>query len=191
MNSSILLGKYFTLEDFCTCSKTYQKYTELIDPYPKNSEETVAALQALNYFILDPIIDYFGFEKFQLTYGFCSASLKRYFNQKDPVTGMKNGRVDPSRDQHIAHEMNRKGEYYCKRLGAACDFIIKNQQTNQVIEWILQAKLPFDSLYFYGNDRPLHISYGPQQKREIWTFTKAGMPTKKGIETWIALAKSS
>ncbi len=37
---------------------------------------------------------------------------------------MKNGRVDPSRDQHMAHEVNRNGRYYCDRLGAACDFRI-------------------------------------------------------------------
>jgi len=28
------------------------------------------------------------------------------------------------------------------------------------VEWILEQQLPFDSLYFYGSDRPIHISYG-------------------------------
>ena len=55
--------------------------------------------------------------------------------------------------------------------------------------WILQAKLPFDSLYFYSQKQPIHISYGIQNKRDIWTFNNSGIPTKKGIEDWVKLAK--
>lgn len=185
---SLNLGKYLTLEEFCTCSKTYQQYAGFIDPYPKNPSETIPALHSLNQIILDPIIDKFCSENFKLTYGFCSGSLKRYLDKKDPKTGQKNGRIDPSRDQHIAHEINKNGKYYCSRLGAACDFLIINESSNQIIEWILQKQLPFDSIYFYGKTRPIHISYGPQNKRDIWTFTESGMPTKKGIESWRELA---
>ena len=90
----------------------------------------------------------------------------------------------------MAHEVKRNGSYYCERLGAACYFLIINLATDQIVEWVLQARLPFDSLYFYGVDRPIHISYGPQHKPDIWTFTAKGQPTKKGIERWIELAKS-
>ena len=45
--------------------------------------------------------------------------------------------------------------------------------------------LPFDSLYFYGAERPIHVSYGPQHKRAIWTFTAQGTPTRRGIEHWL------
>ena len=183
------LGKYLTLEDFCTCSQTYQKYAQVIEPYPKNPE-TISALKQLNKFVIDPIINYFGRNNFQLTYGFCSPSLKRYLNQKDPNTGMKNGRIDPTRDQHMAHEINKNGNYYCQRLGAACDFLIAAVKTNQVVEWILDQQLPFDSIYFYGNQRPIHISYGPQHKRDIWAFTVSGQPKKKGIKKWVDLAKN-
>lgn len=177
----IKIGKYLTLEEFCTCTKTYQKYRDRIDPFPKNPESLIA-IKTLNEFILDPIMTYFGRENFQLTYGFCSSDLKRFLAKKDPATGIKNGRVDPSRDQHIAHELNRQGKYYCERLGAACDFLIKDCGSDRLVEWILAKKLPFDSLYFYGCDRPIHISYGAQHKRDIWTFTATGQPTKKGIE---------
>ncbi len=119
-----LLGKYLTLQEFCTCTQTYRKYANRIDPYPKNLEETIPALEALCQHILDPVIDHFGRERFQLTYGFCSKDLKRFLSQKDLETGIKNGRVEPSRDQHMAHEKNRNGKYYCDRLGAACDFRI-------------------------------------------------------------------
>jgi hypothetical protein len=57
------------------------------------------------------------------------------------------------------------------------------------VEWILKTKLPFDSLYFYGKARPIHISYGSQHKRDLWTFTSSGVPTKQGLTEWIKLAK--
>ncbi|MBD1831469.1 hypothetical protein H6F61_01940 [Cyanobacteria bacterium FACHB-472] len=186
---NILLGKYLTLDYFCTCTQTYQKYAPQINPFPQNSEQTLPALQKLNEFIVNPIIDFFGIENFQLTYGFCSKNLKKYLESKDPVTGLKNGRVAPELDQHMAHEVNKNGKYYCKRPGAACDFLIFGSPSNEVVDWIVSEKLPFDSLYFYGADRPIHISYGSQHKRDIRTFTPSGQPTQKGIEHWVKLAK--
>jgi len=177
------VGKYLSLETFCTCSQTYQKYKDKIDPYPRSSE-SITAIKNLNTYIIDPIIDHFGHKNFKLTYGFCSADLKRFLNQKDPKTGLKNGRIDPSRDQHMAHEINRNGNYHCKRLGAACDFLIVNIESDQVIDWIVSVSLPFDSLYYYGKSRPIHISYGPENKQAIWTFTAKGTPTRKGTEKW-------
>ncbi|GAC1484280.1 MAG: hypothetical protein NVS2B14_21910 [Chamaesiphon sp.] len=191
MQNVVILGKYLTLETFCTCTQTYHKYADKIDPFPQNINATIVAVKFLNQFILDPVIDYFGRDRFQLSYGFCSPGLKKYLDKKDPITGKKNGRVDASRDQHMAYEINSNGNYYCERLGAACDFFIINLASNQVVEWVLKAQLPFDSLYFYGADRPIHISYGPQHKRDIWTFTAKGQPTKKGIESWIELVKLS
>jgi hypothetical protein len=98
-----LLGRHLTLEEFCTCTRTHWKYADSfatrlrarLDPYPKNLEETIPALQALCQQLLDPVIDYFGKERFQLTYGFCSTDLKRFLSQQNPETGIKNGRVDP------------------------------------------------------------------------------------------------
>ena len=107
------------------------------------------------------------------------------------ITGQKNGRVAPHLDQHISHEINKNGTYYCKRLGAACDFLITDLPSTELVEWILQTKLPFDSLYFYSPHQPIHISYGQQHKRDIWTFNNSGIPTKKGIENWIKLAKQT
>jgi len=51
--------------------------------------------------------------------------------------------------------------------------------------WILEQQLPFDSLYYYGSDRPIHISYGLKHRRNIWAFTDRGVPMKSGIEQWI------
>jgi hypothetical protein len=119
------LGKYLTLEEFCTCTQTYQRFADQIDPFPKNLEETLPALEALCQHILDPVIDGFGRDRFQLTYGFCSVDLKRWLARKDPLTGKKHGIATPSLDQHMAREVNRNGRYYCDRLGAACDLAFK------------------------------------------------------------------
>jgi len=178
------LGRYLTLEEFCTCTQTYRRYAAQIDPFPQNRDETIPALAALCQHILDPIIDEFGRERFQLTYGFCSKDLKRFLAKKDPVTGVKNGRVSPERDQHMAHEQNGNGCYFCSRLGAACDFRIVDLPSDELVEWILVRQLPFDSLYFYRAERLIHISYGPQHKRDIWAFTRAGVPTRRGTERW-------
>jgi len=183
------LGKYLTLDEFCTCTRTYRKYADQINPFPKNIEETIPALRLLCQELAEPIIDEFGRDRFQLTYGFCSADLKRWLAKKDPVTGLKNGRVSPNLDQHMAHEVNRNGNYYCSRLGAACDFRITDLLSDELVEWIVSQRLPFDSLYFYGANRPIHISYGPQHKRAIWTFTKDGVPTRTSIEHWIEQEK--
>ena len=183
------LGRYLTLEEFCTCTQTYRKYADQIDPFPKNWDETIPALEALCEYIIDPVIDEFGRERFRLTYGFCSSDLKQWLAKKDPVTGVKHGKVSPNLDQHMAYEVNRNGRYYCPRLGAACDFRIMDLPSDALVEWILARGLPFDSLYFYGAERSIHISYGPQRKQDVWAFTKKGIPTKQGIETWQKLSK--
>ena len=177
--SAQTLGRYLTLEEFCTCTQTYRKKADQIDPYPKNPQETLPALEALCKYIIDPVIDEFGCDRFQLTYGFCSADLKRWLAKKDPLTGKKHGIATPSLDQHMAHEVNRNGRYYCDRLGAACDFRILDLPSDALVDWIVAQGLPFDSLYFYGVSRPIHISYGPQHKRDIWTFTEQGTPTRQ------------
>ncbi len=187
----IKLGKYLTLADFCTCTNTYRQYIDKINPFPENLPETIPALLDLNKFIVDPVIDYFGMNRFQLTYGFCSRDLKKYLEKKDPITGIKNGRIAPAIDQHLALEINQNGKYYCNRLGAACDFLITNLSSAELVDWIIDEKLPFDSLYFYSADRPIHISYGQQHKQDIWTFTPTKLPTKKGIERWVDLVKKN
>ena len=104
--------------------------------------------------VLDPVIDYFGM--IRLTYGFCSPELAR----KIP------GRIDPKRDQHAAHEVNRRGEPICGRLGAAVDFLIDDENMLEVAQWIV-VHTPFDRLYFYGPDQPLHVSFGPNHDGQI------------------------
>ncbi len=104
--------------------------------------------------VLDPVIDYFGM--IRLTYGFCSPELARAIP----------GRIDPKRDQHAACEYNRRGKPICERLGVAVDFIVDDESMLEVARWIV-ANTPFDRLYFYGDHLPVHVSYGPQQSRQV------------------------
>ena len=55
------LGKYLTLEEFCTpAPRPTRRYADQIDPYPKNLDEILPALEALCHHIIDPVIDEFG-----------------------------------------------------------------------------------------------------------------------------------
>jgi hypothetical protein len=116
--------------------------------------ESYNALFDLALNVLDPVIDHFGM--IRLTCGFCSLEL----------IGKIPGRINPKRDQHAAHELNRRGKAICERFGAAVDFIVDDEDMLQVAQWIV-ANTPFDRLYFYDNTLPIHVSFGPNHDRQI------------------------
>jgi hypothetical protein len=43
----------------------------------------------------------------------------------------------------------------------------------EVAQWVA-ANTPFDRLYYYGEARPIHVSYGPDHKREVFELVAAG-----------------
>ena len=67
------------------------------------------------------------------------------------------------------------GRIVCARLGAAVDFIVDDEDMFEVAQWVA-ANTPFDRLYFYGVDRPIHVSYGPNHDRQIVRM----VPSKSG-----------
>jgi len=144
-------GAYLTYRQLIECGET-QRQTGLrnvpLEP------DSYTALFELTRQVLDPVIDYFGM--IHLTYGFCSSELAKAIP----------GRIAPKLDQHAAHELNTRKQPICRRLGAAVDFIVPDENMREVAEWIV-ANTPFDRVYFYGADRPLHVSLGPEQKREF------------------------
>lgn len=144
-------GKYHTFRDFIECGETQQK-TKLAN-LPKQIE-SYHALRQLAVEIIDPVMDYFG--GIVLTYGFCSREL---------ATQIK-GRIAPKLDQHASHETNTRGNLICKRLGAACDFIVPDESMLEVAQWIVE-NTPFDRLYYYGDDKPVHVSLGPENSQVI------------------------
>jgi hypothetical protein len=154
------------LENLCTCSNTYAKYSDLINPYPENPE-SVRSLEVLQFKILIPIISKFGAENFRITYGFCSKDLKKFITREKP-------RVSFEVDQHMACEVNSKGNYFCRHLGAACDFKVLGVDSKKVVSFL--RGLDFDSIYYYGSDRPIHVSWSPTPRRKVWEFTAQNTP---------------
>ena len=151
-------GQYLTYRDLIECGET-QAATGFPN-YPKQPDSYTALLELAKN-LLDPVIDYYGM--IRLTYGFCSPELSR----KIP------GRIAPKLDQHAACEWNRKGEPICSRLGAAADFIVEDEDMAEVARWIM-ANLPYDRLYYYGKDRPIHLSHSQNPAGEAWEMRVAG-----------------
>lgn len=110
--------------------------------------------------ILIPINKEFG--KVIITYGFTSFELLKYIKKYSP------GDMAPELDQHASFEVNSKGNRICKRDGAACDIFVEgfDNQMHIIAEFIIN-ELPFDRLYFYGSNRPIHVSFGPDHKRYL------------------------
>jgi hypothetical protein len=151
-------GDNFTFRDFVECGETQQRLQ--LRNIPLNPE-TYNALYDLAVNILDPVVEYFG--AIRLTYGFCSPGLAKHIP----------GRIAPALDQHASHELNARRKPVCDRGGAACDFIVEDEDMTDVAEWII-ANLPFDRLYFYGSDRPLHVSHAIQGVRRAHRLVLTG-----------------
>ncbi len=156
-----ICGANFTFRQFIECGETWER-TQLPN-FPQEAG-SFTALAELARYIIDPVVDYFGLV--ELTYGFCSSGLAKEIP----------GRIAPALDQHASHEKKRGGAYICNRLGAAVDFLVADEDMEEVADWIIN-NLPFDRLYFYGYDRPIHVSYGPEQSRCAYRMevTKGGV----------------
>jgi hypothetical protein len=153
-------GENFTFRDFIECGETQRRLS--IRNVPLNPH-TYNALFDLAVHILDPLVDYFG--SIKLTYGFCSSELGRHIHR----------RVAPELDQHAALEVNRLGRPICARGGAACDFLVEHEDMRDVADWII-AFTPFDRLYYYGRDRPIHVSFSAAASGEAFHM----LTTKQG-----------
>ena len=149
------------LDDLCGANLTYRQLIECGETQAKTGvanlpkqPESYTALYELCRNILDPVVEYFGMIK--LTYGFCSPELARLIP----------ARIAPELDQHAAHERNRLGREVCSRLGAAADFLVEHENMLEVAEWIT-ANTAFDRLYYYGPQKPIHVSYSPARTAEF------------------------
>lgn len=68
--------------------------------------ESYNALLELAEQVLDSVIEYSGMMRLTHTFTFCSSELVKAIP----------GRIDPKRDQHAAHELNRLGKPVCERF---------------------------------------------------------------------------
>lgn len=144
-------GRYLTYRQLIECGET-QSNTGL--PNLPKEPDTYTALYDLAVNVLDPVIDYFGMIK--ITYGFCSLELGKH---------IKKG-VAPILDQHSAHERKGNGKFVCERLGAACDFLIEDEDMKEVATWIYD-NTGVDRIYYYGPDLPIHVSYSGKTKSTL------------------------
>lgn len=145
-------GVNFTFRQLIECGETQFKYK--IPNLPRNPDSYTALLELAEN-IIDPVIEYFG--GIQLTYGFCSLELARKIH----------GRIAPALDQHAASEAKRNGTKICERGGAAADFLVQDEDMEEVARWII-ANIPFDRLYYYDRTRPIHVSCGPEDNRAAY-----------------------
>jgi hypothetical protein len=151
-------SKFFTYRDLIECSDTWKNNKKLIDNIPKE-KDTFLGMQLLCKTILDPVEENFG--KIILTYGFASKQLTKFINKN----------IYPKLDQHSGYEKDKKGNYLCSRLGQSVDFYILKKNSKNIAQWIINNIL-FDRLYFYGDERPIHVSVGPDNKKQIVKMLK-------------------
>ena len=150
-------GANFTYRDFIECGQTQKRLG--VTNVPLNPR-TYNALSHLALEVLDPVIDYFG--SIELTYGFSSSELAKKIASK----------IAPKLDKHSGHECNKLGNPICERLGVACDFIVEDESMLEVARW-LASNTNFDRLYFYGDDRPIHVSAGPENLKQVTLMLKS------------------
>lgn len=143
-------GHYFVYRDFVECGETWQSARVGNTPLQR---ETYSSLRRLATTVIDPIVDQFG--PITLTYGLASGALTKL---------IKCG-IAPKLDQHAAHELSISGDRLCDRGGAACDFQIDGIDALTVAQWVV-ANTSFDRLYYYGSDRPIHVSATEDPKRQ-------------------------
>lgn len=148
-------SRYFQYQDLFCCSDTWQLHRPENIPLQHQSWLDLAALATT---LLDPLAE--NFSKPILTYGFAGPRLQKLIRQKPRP------QIAPHLDQHAASELNSNGKLICPRAGAAVDLKVTGISTWELALWIAK-ELPFDRMYFYGSNRPVHLSFHQQPKRQI------------------------
>jgi len=149
----------FNFEDFLSCSETFQNV--LVENVP-SLEATYEFIRKLANDILEPCLSEFG--NLKLTYGYCGKDLSRAIKNG-------NGGIYPPLDQHAGMELNEVGGLICSRGGMAADFHCLPSPSLQVAKFVV-GMLPFDRLYFYGNNRPIHVSVNAEPSKQIVLMKK-------------------
>lgn len=144
-------GRHFRFRDLCEAGETFAQKRP--DNVPAVAE-TYAAMKRLCTVLLDPVFETFG--KLEITYGFSGPKLSR----------LVHGRIYPRLDQHAGHETNKTGRLICHRGGQSVDFHVLGMDSKTVANWIV-SHVRFDRLYFYGANRPIHVSVGLDPSGQI------------------------
>jgi hypothetical protein len=119
---------------------------------------TYHAMQAICAKVLDLAHDKFGCV--ELTYAFASPELDKLVRKNPNPNTTRNG------DQHAGCELDSSGKPFCSRLGLGVDFRCPDISSAEVAKWVAE-NTEFDRIYFYSEDRPFHVSVGPDNERQI------------------------
>jgi hypothetical protein len=120
--------------------------------------ETSTAIEWLQSELLRPIEDEFGLVL--LTYGFAGRELLEAVRARAAASG-RSPHIAPDLDQHAGYELDALGARICERDGIAVDLRIPGRASSVLRDWIVR-RLGFDRIYFYGDERPLHLSWAPE-----------------------------
>jgi hypothetical protein len=169
MNIDEPCSALFCYRELIACSTTLEELVpdstqdgvEIPLRFLPQQEDTWDAIRRLAQELLDPVCKQFG--RPELTYGFSSCALSNKIDR----------RISPKHDQHAGHELRRNGQPICERGGFAVDFVVAGTPSHQLAQWLL-AHTPVDRLYFYEDDRPIHVSVGPDESRSIWWMKSIG-----------------
>jgi len=147
----------FCYRDLIACGETWNRLfpdgaVASAEYFPARLE-TWAALSSIATHILDPLVAEFG--AVTLTYGFAGPALTRHIQ----------ARIAPQLDQHASFELNRRGVPVCARGGAAVDLFVAGVSATKIVNAL--QRLPFDRIYFYGDDRPVHISWSATPSQQM------------------------
>lgn len=167
----------FKFEDFMSCSETFQNTPVANAPC---LPATYKFIRQLANDILEPCLLEFG--NLKLTYGFCGKYLSRAIKKA-------NGGIHPPLDQHAGMELNALGNLICARGGMAADFHCFPVSSLQVAKFVVET-LPFDRLYFYGDDRPIHVSVNAPPSTQIVIMKKINtrvVPRRMTVEAFLSL----
>ena len=152
------------ITDLCAAGSTAHAYPR-IDNTPK-SESSLRALDYLIDYILEPIRVHFG--SLTITHGFTSLAL---------INRVPRG-VARGLDQHCSHELNSRGNRICPRDGASADIYVDGIASGELARYVYDH-LPFDRMYLYGRDCPLHVSCSEQAVSRQTVLMRVGVGGKR------------
>lgn len=142
-------SEHFTFRDFILDAGS----TSGQAPNVPQADETYRSMERLAKGILEPLRASYG--EITLTYGFCSPARAKLITRGTYQKG----------DQHVGHEVNRAGKPICERQGFAVDLKIADGWCMAEAGLTIVSELEFDRMYFYGQDRPVHVSVAPTTRK--------------------------
>ena len=144
----------FAYSDFVECSDTFSAVD--ISNVPRQTK-TYFFMRKFANEILEPCLQRFG--NVNITYGFCDHSLAKEIKKRT-------GSIYPPLDQHAGMELNKNQQLICSRGDLLLIFHCLPTSSKTLADYIV-SELNFDRLYFYGNDRPVHVSVNEKPVRKI------------------------